>query len=174
MPNIYIERLNKSMESAKTNLSDEKEFASLKSVAKPSVIDSIWKLNAEDIESMHPSDMEKYMYALAQYAIFIQVHINQIRVGYNTCKRIYKSSLVEKALEIKSSGEVKSKTDTMSFWESIASIDPEIKEVELRMLDLENRLALYDNIPDQIIEKLNTLKKIYTTKTDGRLKKHEL
>lgn len=173
MPSVYMARLEEGMARARKNLEEEKEFSALNNIKRPDLIAVVWNLKAEEIEGLALPDIENYMYAMAQYTIFMQAHINQIKVGYITAKRIYESLLTEKALDIRAKKEYNIKSDTISAYESIAATLPELREVEDKMVDLEQKLAVYANIPDQIIEKLNTLKKIYSNKTDMRLNKHE-
>lgn len=116
------------------------------------LLDKILGLNGYTISSLDNNTLSSYLFALAQYQIFIQTQVNIRNIKYVESKRAYD---LEMAREIQ-----KTNAKTIKEKNTTALLNsPILQELEKDMRVKYSDHIIFDKIPDSIAELSNALKK---------------
>lgn len=116
-------------------------------------LDEILHLQADQISTIQDSKLTEYIYALAQYQVFLHVQSNSRKILFLESKRTFDAEV---------SRQVVRNTQGKTVKERLALAlenDPRLQELEKDMRIKEADQLLFDNVPESVSELSNALKK---------------
>lgn len=133
---------------------------SLNSLKPSPVIKEIFEMSPDNIGQLGLDQIDRCLFALGQYLIFIRYKGNLLRVRYKRLIKEYERYINKKTSMF---------TTKMTVAEKIArveSVDDYAKEFANRVFVAESAITTMDDIVDQVAELNNNLKKIHDHKRE--------
>lgn len=152
----YTEQLESDRKKIREALMAEEAIVPLKGIKMPGLIEEISSFDYSNLDTLSPAKLESYMGALSQYLIFLQKHVNQLKIGYDSATRTYQEAIQEESL--------KKDGKTMKEKEARASVMEEIRQAALEVQISKARLDKYEKVPDHFKELLQSIKKVYSAR----------
>jgi len=115
-------------------------------------IEAAITLNGRSLSSIPDEKLSAYVYNLAQYQLYIQLHYNIRNVEYTRAKVAFERALNKAIAGIEGKQTIKEKT-------AKAMEDINLLRLEENMLEAETKLLIFHKIPETFTEVANALKK---------------
>lgn len=165
--NKYMQEVLEKEKQLSIELEKEQESSFLKLVKRPDGAKEALEFQYEQLDSLNPKTLERYLGALSQYLIYVTKYVNILnskrKLTYSTLSRKINEGLFLHSQELKA---LKSMTEKEIF---VKQSDKDLAELEDYLDSMDAKLAVYSNIPDTIEGLINTIKKVYDSKKIERI-----